>query len=80
MNYPTPIVKHPIYSHCEDTMCSSSLEQIIQHVLSSGKITRSQRKCCLTTMFSNNPLTSQQFSGITEICNRLQTGSLYIVD
>ncbi|WP_416675717.1 hypothetical protein [Egbenema bharatensis] len=55
-------------------------EQIIDRILSSGKITAADRAWFLTATRSNATLTTQQLAQIQQVFDRLRMGLLKVVD
>lgn len=57
-----------------------SLTQIAKNILTSGRITRSDRQYFEAAMFSENPLSADEIARIREVFERLQKGWLRVVD
>lgn len=58
----------------------SSLDQVIQKILSTGRITMADQQWLLQANTSSNPLNAQEIQLIQKVCDRLQMGLVKVID
>lgn len=59
---------------------STGISQVIDRVLTSGKITRADESVFLRAMVNDHPLNSEEMNQINHVFDRLQMGLLKVVD
>jgi hypothetical protein len=80
MPFTLAVTPAPSVAHLNETLHPQRLQQAIERILNSGKITETDRHCLLAIALTDAPIQPRDADLVCQIFDRLRMGLLKVVD